>query len=198
VAHTPEQRDKHPLCGARKRSDGTPCRKFAGEGTDHFGTGCCRLHGGNTPNQRKHAVKVEAQRRAAQFGEPIPVQPGEALLHMLWMSYGSVVWLQQQIEQHADMRSFEARVDIQSHKEERDRVARIAKAALDAGVAERQIKLAERYAHMLANVIRAILSDPELALTREQQAMTPAVVRRHLVQLDGDGAEPRAALPAAS
>ena len=37
------------LCGARRRqSDGT-CRKQAGWGTDHFGFGRCRLHGGATP-----------------------------------------------------------------------------------------------------------------------------------------------------
>jgi hypothetical protein len=198
VAHTPEQRDKHPLCGAKRRSDGKPCRKFAGEGTDHFGIGRCRLHGGSTRNHRKAAVVQEAQRRAAMYPEMIEVDPGQALLHMLWLSYGQVAWLQEAIERHEDRHSFEARVDIQHYKDERDRVARIAKAALDAGVAERQVRLMERHAYQIANVLRNVFADPELGLTQKQQAVIPAVVRRHLVRLDEDETQPRAALPAAS
>jgi hypothetical protein len=35
-------------CGAKKRSDGTPCKRPAGWGTDHAGTGRCKLHGGSS------------------------------------------------------------------------------------------------------------------------------------------------------
>jgi hypothetical protein len=66
--------------------------------------------------------------------------------------------------------------------EERDRVARISKAALDAGVSERRIQLAERYGEAISHLIQGILGD--LALTRRQQAEVPGVVRRHLVALD--------------
>ena len=36
------------LCGAKSRQ-GTPCRRPAGWGTDHPGTGRCKLHGGCSP-----------------------------------------------------------------------------------------------------------------------------------------------------
>jgi hypothetical protein len=49
MAHTKEQRDLHDLCGA-KRKNGELCRKFAGEGTDHFGVGHCKYHFGNARN----------------------------------------------------------------------------------------------------------------------------------------------------
>jgi len=45
------------------------------------------------------------------------------------------------------------------YAEERDRGARVAKAALDSGVAERQVKLAETYGAALANLLRAVLND---------------------------------------
>lgn len=36
------------ICGAKTRND-TPCQREAGWGTNHFGEGKCRLHGGATP-----------------------------------------------------------------------------------------------------------------------------------------------------
>lgn len=36
-------------CGAKRKSDGKPCTQPAGWGTDHFGVGRCRFHGGCTP-----------------------------------------------------------------------------------------------------------------------------------------------------
>ena len=63
MAHTSEQRDRHALCGARKKN-GDLCRKFAGEGTDHFGAGRCKYHLGNSKNHRVNAVKQEAVKRS--------------------------------------------------------------------------------------------------------------------------------------
>jgi hypothetical protein len=184
VAHTPEQRDQHPLCGAKKRSDGQPCRKFAGEGTDHFGVGRCRLHGGSTRTHRVGAVRQEAKQRLAkrEFGQPQKVDPGEALMEMLWIAYGQVAWLQEEIAKLDDLTTFEARVLIQSHRDERDRTARVAATALDAGIAERQIRLAELYGHVIARLIQGILTD--LDLTAKQQKRIPDVVRTHLVAVD--------------
>ncbi len=54
------------LCGAFARSAGRPCRKPAGWGTDHPGSGKCRLHGGagsgppkGNSNSRKHGLSAE-------------------------------------------------------------------------------------------------------------------------------------------
>lgn len=47
------------LCGAKTRA-GTPCKSLAGQGTDHLGTGKCRLHGGaskGAPKGNKNAQK---------------------------------------------------------------------------------------------------------------------------------------------
>ena len=47
------------FCGAKTRA-GTPCKKIAGQGTDHLGTGKCRLHGGaskGAPKGNKNALK---------------------------------------------------------------------------------------------------------------------------------------------
>src|SRR5215210_1954068 len=132
-----EKRSTYPLCGARKRN-GAACRAFAGQGTDHLGTGRCKNHGGSTPSHRVNAVKVEAQRRSAAFGERIEVEPTEALLGVLHLSAGHLAWVREELATLAEKTSFEAQVLMRLWDDERDRVARIAKAALDAGVQERQ------------------------------------------------------------
>lgn len=39
--------DGYPRCGAKTRA-GTPCQQKAGWGTEHVGTGRCKLHGGKS------------------------------------------------------------------------------------------------------------------------------------------------------
>jgi hypothetical protein len=62
-------------------------------------------------------------------------------------------------------------------------LARVCKMALDAGVAERQVRVAEAQGELLASVIKAILTG--LGLDKDQQDKAPAIVRRHLLALAG-------------
>lgn len=62
--------------------------------------------------------------------------------------------------------------------QERDRVVRYAKTAHDMGIAEREVRLAERQGQILANVIRGVLND--IDLTQEQMDRAPAAIQRHL------------------
>jgi hypothetical protein len=80
---TPEQRSMHDLCGAKKKN-GELCRAYAGQGTDHPGVGRCKFHLGNAPNLKKHAAKQ--QKRMVVFGAPIPIDPNQALLAMLYLA----------------------------------------------------------------------------------------------------------------
>jgi hypothetical protein len=53
--------------------------------------------------------------------------------------------------------------------------------ALDAGVEERRVRIAEAQGELLAGVIKAILGD--LGPNKKQQNEAPAIVRRHLLAL---------------
>jgi hypothetical protein len=185
MPHTREQRDRHALCDAKKKN-GEKCRLFAGQGTNHPGVGRCRFHLGNSKNHQNHAARVEAQRRLVEFGSPVDVEPTEALLGVLHLSAGHLAWVRGELAALEDKTTFEGQVLMRLWNEERDRVARIAKAALDAGVAERQVLLAERYGEQLATLLRAVFDDPGLALNRRQQANLPALLRRHLSVLDAE------------
>lgn len=63
-----------------------------------------------------------------------------------------------------------------------------AKLALDAGIEERLVSLAEGQGRLIADVLRAVLDDPELGLTAAQRAVAGPVARRHLEALDGGAA----------
>ena len=194
MPHTPEQRNRHALCGAKKKN-GDPCRKFAGESTDHPGVGRCKYHLGNTKDHRKHAVKVEAQKRLMTIGREIEINPIDALLWTVRVSAGHMVLIQSELEKHKnDVTSHEGQVLLRLWSEERDRLARTAKLAVDAGVAEKHIKLVEQAGQDIARLITGILDD--LRLTRTQQAIRAEVIRRHLMALDARN-EPLALLPAA-
>lgn len=71
--------------------------------------------------------------------------------------------------------------------DERERCSRFAKTALDAGVAERAIRLAEEQADILATLLRSVFDDPALALTADQRETALAVTRRHLTAVATGG-----------
>jgi len=62
-------------------------------------------------------------------------------------------------------------------------LARFSQMAISLGIAERAVKLAETYGEMLARLIQGILGDLDLSV--EQRAKAPAIVRHHLIALDG-------------
>ena len=67
------------------------------------------------------------------------------------------------------------------YNEERDRLARTAKAALDAGIVERQVRLAESQGRELARVVVTVLA--KLELTPEQAAAARVMVADELRKL---------------
>src|SRR4051812_48589995 len=94
MAHTPEQRSAQQLCGARKKN-GTLCRAFAGQGTDHPGYGKCKYHFGSSPSHRKHAAVAKAKQRIIEsgIGTPIDISPGMALLMAVRLSAGHLSFI---------------------------------------------------------------------------------------------------------
>jgi len=164
-------------CGAKTKR-GAICSKPAGWGTP-YRHGRCRLHGGASPTHVKAAQRREAERAVESLGLPREVEPHGALVEEVHRAAGHVAWLGEVVGQldrnqlvHGitrtvqlpdGSRTVEARAAIniwvKLYQDERDRLVRVAKAAIDAGVAERQVRLAEGQAQQLAQVIRAILTD---------------------------------------
>jgi hypothetical protein len=152
---TPEQRDQVPLCGARKKN-GELCRAFAGQSTNHSGTGRCKWHGGATPNHDKRAVTLEAKRRMVTLGEPDEdVTALGALLSELYASSGHVAWLRAQIANLTpdDLATIEGQAIIRLYDGERDRRTKIAKMCTEAGVDEAAVRVAEHQVTILGQAL---------------------------------------------
>jgi hypothetical protein len=181
---TREQRDEHALCGARKKN-GEPCRKFAGEGTDHLGVGRCKYHGGATSSHRKHAVELEARARMVKFGTPLTdAQPHQVLLGMLRASAGHVGWLHQEIAALDDLGTHEAEVLLRVYGEERDRATRIAESCSKAGVEQAEIRFAQMQARSIVSAIRSAAG--EVGLRPTQLNALGTAMRKHLAAASGD------------
>lgn len=149
----------------------------------------CYIHGGAAPKAKAAAerrLKEEATAIAVEkFGGRRDIDPASALLEEVHRTAGHVAWLESQIaEGHVDiaaltLRGVEPSVWMQLYNTERNRLIAVTKAALDAGIAERQVQLAEAQGLMLASVIRAILDDLELSSMQLERA--PGVIRQHLL-----------------
>lgn len=195
-------RDK-PLCGGKRRGEGAgkTCTRPAGWGTDHVGVGRCKLHGGKTPSHQQAGSKALAAQAVRTFGLPREIDPRDALLEEVYRTAGAVDWLHQQVQalQADDVvwgkteevvkdagefpgtdTTYGARVNtwVQLWQQERAHLVRVSKEAINAGIEERKVRLAEQQGSLLASVIKAILGD--LDLSPEQQKQVPVVVPRHL------------------
>jgi hypothetical protein len=183
------ERDAYPLCNSLKKN-GERCRNFAGRGTPHLGYGACSYHLGNSPNHIASAERAAVAKRMLHFGGELDLEPADALLWTLRLSAGHVAFVKDELAAMTDDErlSFKGQVLSRIYAEERDRTARIAKAALDAGVAERMVRLAENYGEAIALLISGILSD--LRLTTAQQELAREAVPRRLLELEaGPSAE---------
>ena len=165
-------------CNVLKRDGSSRCQQPAGFGTDHNGYGACQFHGGNSPTMVTNAARAYARELALE----LDVDPYEALVSVVRMSAGTVAWVRHRISELEG----EGEIDdleqwIKMYGDERDRLARHCKIAIDAGVDERRIQLEEAQGEQVAAAIRAILDD--LELTGPQLKKAPAIARKHLMAI---------------
>ena len=175
-------------CGANKKSGGK-CTLAPGWGTNHPGTGRCKLHGGSMPNHVKAAAKDELR---LLLGKPMEINPLDALIMCIKIRAGEVQWLTLKMAE-LDEKSWveDTMVGKQFHLYARERqhamndLARYSQMAISLGIAERAVKMAETYAELLHEYTQGLLQDLWPHLDAEGRAKAPQLVRRRLILLDG-------------
>lgn len=162
-------------CNALK-ADGTWCHQQPGWGTSHPGVGKCRWHLGNTANVIKSAQDQMARLEVANLGLPQDVHPHEALLFCVRSAYSIVTWLQAKIQSMDDEQELtqtvhgpegpmkiERSIWVEMYQDALSDLARFSKLALDAGVEERQVRIAEKQARAMTSLVEAIFDRLEVA-----------------------------------
>lgn len=185
-------------CGAPTTGrQGGPCPRPAGFGTDHPGTGRCRRHGGGKPNGIR---EIASEELSTLLGEPVDVDPFEALIFCVSLASQEVHWIRERLRDVTEPTHLapvgnlggpskgvvgmqeEFDIWIQAQQYAIDRLARYSKMAIDAGVSERMVNLAEKMGDLIAPLLQGVLSDLNLTPAQKQEA--PAVVGRHLRLLE--------------
>lgn len=184
-----------------KKKNGEPCSNYAMNGAT-----VCHSHGGRAP-QVKAAARRRLEREAATkamttYGLPREIAPDIALLEEVHRTAGHVAWLYEIVKgieqddlvwgkvEEVDKGAGEftgtdttyraqANIWLDLYQRERKHLTDVCKAALTAGIAERQVKLAEQQGTLIAQVITRILDD--LSLSADQRALVSTVVPRHLM-----------------
>lgn len=171
-------------CGGTNRQ-GQPCGNVAGKGTDHYGSGNCKNHGGASPNGKKHAATLSARQQLERLiTEPLTpaqyVDPIGALLSAVTEASMVVAYLRQQIMENERYASDgepawthmltmttpdgttreigeEARAMVTLYGEWHDRLVRAAKACAAAKIDERVVRLHEAQGARLDAAFRLFL-----------------------------------------
>lgn len=212
----------HRKRSARQETAFTPegriraCHRPKGWGTNHPGTGGCKLHGGSLPGSVVAAQREAAFNAVQTLGVPIDIGPADALLmevqrtagHVAWLAHviaglesGELIWGMAEEVIEPDIISKDGEVITaqvvgkmkaapnvwyQMYQQERRHLANVCKMALDAGVNERIVAMYEQIAETFVTMIERVLD--RLNLTPEQRREVPAAVVSELRALTGDAA----------
>jgi hypothetical protein len=199
--HEPEAAPLNPKkCPAQSKQKKQQCGKPAGWGTDHVGSGLCRIHGGTSPGGRKQGQRIAATKAARTLGLPVEIDPAEALLQEVWRSQGHVIWYGEVVAQlrKSDVgwgitkekrggddwgTTNEAKVNIYValYNEERKHLARVSAEAIKAGVEQKRLDLETHRAEMVVSMLGSIFDG--LELTPEQASKLDELVPKALTGL---------------
>lgn len=174
-------------CGRASRQTGDPCRKPAGWGTSHRGFGACSLHGGKTPSGQAHGAKLAAIAAMPTMGGEIDINPLDGLLYTVRRASGLASWYRM----HAEARTMAGENPEPYASLERDALgdlAKWAKMAIDAGVAERQVRIAERMGERLSAAFEAALAAmvaAGVAMSGEQRMIAVRAYSADLARQEG-------------
>lgn len=178
----------HTACDKHRQSDGQPCGAPPIQGTT-----TCRKHAGKKTSLVRQEVaarlavqELDLDREANPLDELLTeVQRAAAAVRWLGDKVNSldddaITWglMKQTKDKDGKSTTHGAGVNlwVKLWQEERDRLARVCKLALDAGVDERRVRLAESQGAMIVDIIRATLVDLQI----EQTERVHEVVSRHL------------------
>jgi hypothetical protein len=194
--------DHDRRCTATSKRTGERCGAWAVPGAN-----VCKWHGAKSPQavaaRQRRAEQTAAVQAVETYGLPRNIDPHDALLEEIARTAGHVDWLARIVAaldpaelvwgRHSTEKGFtgEGPVDktteqagitvwLDLYQRERKHLVDVCKAAVGAGIAERQVRLAEQQGQLVARLLLAVIEDAELGLDAERQEVARRVAARHL------------------
>jgi hypothetical protein len=169
-------RDGHdrPKCGAKKRQGEGLCERPAGWGTDHAGTGRCKLHGGSTKTQSVAAERQMVEAEARRLFEKVApeIVPVDNPLEAYRMFAGRVMaWLDLMERLLADLDSpryrgaaaEQIRGEVQLYERAMDRANTVLGTFAKLNIDERLTRITEEQGHLIFTAVMAALQAAQLS-----------------------------------
>lgn len=166
------------------------CDKRAGWGTAHEGAGYCRWHEKLVDDKRAggdgYRGRVGAWVMAHGFAKALNVTPWEALLTAVKIAAGRVAFIEAKLGEATDDSQLEAAGElawwVRQGELWHDRMAKVSKMAIDAGVAERMIRQVELEAENMLEATQRTFA--ELGLDESTRERALGIMSRHLLELE--------------
>lgn len=179
-------------CGGKTKSGGK-CKRPAGAGTGHVGTGRCKNHGGSTPTHELVGAVELARRESAAMGQPLEIEPADALLQCIRIAAGEVQYASGRI---ADLQPDEIVVSTRQVKarplslgKEGEDQATIVEEVTTSNVAELNLwiqvrhKAMDRLVAFSSVAIKAGLEERRVKIAEQQGELLAQVIRGVLADL---------------
>lgn len=164
------------LCGANLTTGPGTCGHSAGWGTEHNGRGRCTFHGGSTPSHVIAAQREELAEAVVTFGLPVDIDAADALIDEVKRTAGIVHCLDLIIRGKTAEQLLKEPNLVLWHRQERRHGLMVSRVAIAAGIAERQVRVAEQHASIFAAALRGMFEDLGVA----DHPKLGKIVRRHL------------------
>lgn len=155
---------------------GKRCIKTAGWGTDHPGYGPCKHHMGSVPTVALNAHKQAAVAHARSLAGEMDISPVEALLWGVRLGAGAVAYWRDLLDRE-DLPIEVALAVENTYGEERDRMVKTAAICIQAGLAEKRVKIAERQGTMVTAMLEAAMQENGISAAKQ------AAVKKSMVSM---------------
>lgn len=174
-----------PMNGPKSHDGNTRCTNEAGYGTPHEGFGECYRHGGQIHGRlRRGAVLM-----ALAYADELMITPWEALLQQLRLLANQVEWLRQRVHEYESLGGVdmlkpggEGSWAVEMLEARGDRLAKVAKSCIDAGIAKQLVEGATREAENMAKA--AISALDGLGIEGSQREEFLELMSREMLRLE--------------
>lgn len=147
------------------------------------------MHSGSTPNGKKAAAKEAIgkeldARRLTGWHIAVDCDPLDGLLQVIRGAAGQVAHANALVERETEQAKAGPSFALQMLKESQSELAKYCKMALDAGIADRRVRIAQRHGELIAGAIERAMGRMAEEWTPKRRAEFAGYVEAEMLRLE--------------